>query len=41
MSICNVIKNYEIKCNDIIRKDYITQTLIDLAKKQNITIING
>ena len=33
MSICNVIKNYEIKCNDIIRKDYITQTLIDLAKK--------
>ena len=33
MSICNVIKNYEIKCNDIIRKDYITQTLIDLSKK--------
>ena len=33
MSICNVIKNYEIKCNNIIRKDYITQTLIDLAKK--------
>ena len=33
MSICNVIKNYEIKCNDIIRKDYITQTLIDMSKK--------
>lgn len=42
MSICNVIKNYEIKCNDIvIRKDYTTQTLIELSKKRNIIIING